>query len=220
MIQTEERQVPRHHQSRILDLTKPIDAAIEIYTEQGYSDPPYECTEWCSVESKGYRVSALRLGTQTGTHIDAPAHFDSQGATLEALPVERLIGRYFLLDLPACAGAETVGGLCRSFAQQEILFVRAPQGGKAKLSPAALDLLLSLSPQVWVIDGGIEVEGAPEFQFHRLIARAGKYLVEDLDHKAAQAVRPGGEIAALPLALVGTSGAPCRVIVREVAESG
>jgi len=212
--------VPRHYQPRILDLTKPIDSAIEIHTEQGYSHPPYECKEWCSVASKGYRASVLRLGTQTGIHIDVPAHFDSQGATLEALPLERLIGCYFLLDLPSCAGAEAVGGLCRSFAQQEILFVRVPQGGRAKLSPAALELLLSLSPQVWVIDGGIEVEGAPEFEFHRLIARAGKYLVEDLNHEAAQAVRPGGEIAALPLALVGTSGAPCRVIVQEVGESG
>ena len=64
---------------RVLDLSKPLDSAIEIYSDGSYRDPPFEVSEWCSVESQGYRVSAVRLGTQTGTHIDAPAHFDPQG---------------------------------------------------------------------------------------------------------------------------------------------
>jgi arylformamidase len=199
----------------VVDLTRLMDAGLAIYTEDGYSDPPFECAEWCSVASRGFRVSALRLGTQTGTHIDAPAHFDAGGATLDSLPVDRLIGRYFLVDLPEAAGAQAVAALCRSFTDERILFVRTPDAPPARLDAAGLDVLLGLPPRVWVVDGGIEIDGRPALEFHRLIAAAGVYLVEDLDRAAARTVRPDGEIAALPLALVGTSGAPCRVVVRQ-----
>jgi kynurenine formamidase len=212
--------MPAHDPPSILDLTQPLTAGIEIYTEDDYRDPPFECREWCSVTSRGYRVSELRMGTQTGTHIDAPAHFDAQGATLEALPVERLIGRYCLLDLPAHADRSTVTHLCRAFAGEPILFVRTPHGETAELSSEALDPLLALPPVVWVVDGAIELKDAPALAFYRAVASAGKYLVENLDHETAGAVRPGGEVFALPLALVGTSGAPCRVLVREFHPSG
>jgi kynurenine formamidase len=200
---------------RILDLSKPISPAIQIYAEPGYADPPYECTEWCSVATQGYRVSALRLGTQTGTHIDAPAHFDAAGATLEALPVEQLVGPYALIDLPAVAGVEAVAALCQAWAGEAILFLRAPLRYTARMPAAALELLLALPTPVWVLSGEIEVSDVPGFAFQRRLAGAGRYLVEDLDRAAASQVRPGGQIAALPLALVGTSGAPCRVVVMQ-----
>jgi kynurenine formamidase len=189
-----------------------MDASLPIYGEEGYSDPAFECVEWCTVASRGFRVSAVRLGTQTGTHVDAPAHFDAAGATLDALPIDRLVGRYLLIDLPARSSAESIAEVCGGFADQEILFIRTP-GSAARLAPAGLESLLGLSPRVWVIAGAIEIEGRPALELHRLLAAAGVYLVEDLDREAARLVQPGGEIAALPLALVGTSGAPCRVVV-------
>lgn len=200
----------------VLDLTRRMDAGLTIYADEGYSDPPFESADWCTVASHGFRVSALKLGTQTGTHIDAPAHFDAAGATLDALPVDRLLGRYFLVELGARSDARSIIDACRAFADEAILFVRTPRD-PARLDRPGLDRLLALPPRVWVVDGAIEIAGPP-LEFHRLIAAAGIYLVEDLDRDAARAVRAGGEIVALPLALVGTSGAPCRVIVRQTDE--
>lgn len=200
---------------QILDLTKPIDAAIEIYATATYSDPPFECREWCSVNDQGFRVSELRLGTQTGTHIDAPAHFDAHGATLEALSPVHLIGRYFLLDLPAYGTIETVTTLCSSIADEGILFIRTPLQTSSCLTLDALIYLLQLAPPLWVVDGSVTIADAPEFTFYQQLAKAGKYWVEDLDRPTAQKIHPNGEIFALPLALVGTSGAPCRVLVRQ-----
>ncbi|MGI0491193.1 cyclase family protein [Alkalinema pantanalense CENA528] len=200
---------------QILDLTKPIDAAIEIYATPTYSDPPFECREWCSVNDQGFRVSELRLGTQTGTHIDAPAHFAANGATLEALSPSHLIGRYFLLDLPAYADLATVTALCQSIDQEGILFIRTPLQTHSCLPLDALTYLLQLPLRLWVLDGYLTIADAPEFAFYQQLAQAGKYWVEDLDRATTQAVQPNGEIFALPLALVGTSGAPCRVLVRQ-----
>src|SRR5687768_1088310 len=38
-------------------------------------------------------VSRLVMGTHSGTHVDAPLHFDDDGAPTEALALDLLIGR-------------------------------------------------------------------------------------------------------------------------------
>src|SRR5512140_458552 len=85
--------------STLLDLTRVLDEHLPIYTSGSYSDPPLQIDPWCTVPQQGYAVSRLTLGTQTGTHIDAPAHFIADGATLDALPLQALMGRYLWADL-------------------------------------------------------------------------------------------------------------------------
>ena len=199
---------------RHLDLTKPLDENLTIYAEGDYADPPFECRDWAGIDRHGFRVSRLVLGTQTGTHMDAPAHFLDGGATLDALPVDRMMGRYVLLDLPAKASPEELDNLLMTYRDQTILFLRTPQEGVAFLSRPAMERLLALPPAVWVLAGEIEVSESEPLEFHRLLARAGKYLVEDLDPQTVLEVEPGGEIFLLPLRLTGTSGAPCRAVVR------
>lgn len=199
---------------RPLDLTKPLDENLTIYAEGDYADPPFECRDWASIAREGFRVSRLVLGTQTGTHMDAPAHFLDGGAPLDALPVEQMMGRYVLLDLPAKASPEDLEHPLRAYRDQTILFLRTPQEGVAVLTRPAMERLLALPPVVWVLAGEIEVSESEPLEFHRMLARAGKYLVEDLDPQTAREVDPGGEIFVLPLRLTGTSGAPCRAVVR------
>ncbi len=205
----------KHKNDVLLDLTKLLDSSLEIYEEDNYRDPDFSCQEWCSVEKQGYRVSALSLGTQTGTHIDAPAHFDSSGKCLEALPLESLIGSYFLLDLPEDANDDQVRILCAGFSAERILFLRSSSSGVSLITPGALDLLLNLSPVVWVVAGAVKLTDGDPLLFHRLLALRGKYLVENVCYELASYVNPGGELIALPLRLVGTSGSPCRVVVRQ-----
>jgi arylformamidase len=199
---------------RHLDLTKPLDENLTIYAEGDYADPPFECRDWASIARHGFRVSRLVLGTQTGTHMDAPAHFLDDGATLDALPVDQMMGRYLLIDLPAEASADDLEIPLMAHRNQRILFLRTPQEGVAVLTRPAMERLLALPPAVWVLAGEIEVWESEPLEFHRMLARAGKYLVEDLTPKTALEVEPGGEIFVLPLRLTGTSGAPCRVVVR------
>jgi arylformamidase len=199
----------------ILDLTKPLDSSLEIYVEDNYRDPDFSCIEWSSVEKQGYRVSALSLGTQTGTHIDAPAHFDSSGNCLDALALENLIGPYFLLDLPQDTSDDQAKTLCDAYSEEAILFVRSDHSSVSFITRDALDVLLKLPPIVWVVTGQVELTKGAPLEFHRLLACHGKYLIENVHAELASAVRPGGELIALPLRLVGTSGSPCRVVIRQ-----
>ncbi len=196
-----------------IDLTKLLDQGLPIYSDVGYSDPPFQIETWCTVASQGYKVSQLSLGTQTGTHIDAPAHFATEGVELEDLSAGALIGSYAWLNLNERFDPQN------DYSCQPILFLAAPNTNRVEIALEAFQALLDLPCQVWVAACKIEILGQEPLYFHKALAEAGKYLVEDLDEIQAARVHPGGEIIALPLRLNGASGAPCRVIVRQPIQS-
>jgi kynurenine formamidase len=193
-----------------IDLTKLLDESLYIYAEDGYSDPPLLIEPWCTVPSQGYKVSRVSLGTQCGTHIDAPSHFVEGGADLGALPVDVLMGKYFLLDLDEVV---RTGKTEFDYQQEPILFLKSSAG--IEISEDIFNSLLAFPCRVWVIIYDIRISGRDIFYFNRALAEAGKYLVENIDESAAMQVKSGGEIFALPLRLTSTSGAPCRVVVRQ-----
>ena len=196
--------------TEIIDLTKALDENLYIYSEGTYADPPLKIEDWCSVQSQGYKVSRVSLGTQCGTHIDAPSHFLEGGAELGALPIEALMGKYFLLDLDDVARS---GNTKFDYQDEPILFLKSNTG--IEISEEIFNSLLALPCRMWVIVYDVSISGRDVFHFNRALAKAGKYLVENVDERVAMRVKSGGEIFALPLRLVSTSGAPCRVVVRQ-----
>lgn len=181
-----------------LDLTKILNPSL-LYSSNGYSDPPISITSWCTISEAGFAVQRIEVGTQSGTHIDAPSHFVENGRTLESLPLESLIGSYYYYD---CSSGCLAG-------RGSILFL----AGDATLSDSLFFELLKLPCEVWVTSGSIRVGNDP-LAFHRGVAEADRYLVEDLDERASLGVISGGDIIISPLRLSGTSGSPCRVVVR------
>jgi kynurenine formamidase len=198
---------------KLIDLTKPLNHETAIYRDRDYSDPAFRMDEWCTVETQGFRVSRLALGTQTGTHIDAPAHFLDGGDTLETLGVERLIGRYFHVSAQELADEAMCGAALGRYGSETIVFL-ASNAAQVTLPQRAVSDLIALGCPVWAVACEIEIEQGPPFLFHRLLAKAGIYLIEDLELEAAGKVPRQGELIALPLRLEGVSGAPCRVVVR------
>ncbi|WP_027358270.1 cyclase family protein [Desulforegula conservatrix] len=198
----------------IIDLTKPLGNETEIFSDEEYTDPEFAINEWSSVDVHGFRVSSIRLGTQTGTHIDAPNHFDPSGECLDKLIVSELMGSYYLIDLLEYNDLASLTELCGAFSNERIIFLRAYESSVSVISKDAFDILLSLPSPVWVVGGQISIDGYDKYAFHRFLAYAGKYLVEDLDSVSASKVLPGGEIFLFPLRLNDVSGSPCRVVVR------
>lgn len=190
------------------DLTKPLDpATLEIYAHEGYADPPLRIEPWCEIGAQQFAVQRVMLGTQTGTHVDAPAHFVEGGATLDALGVEHLAGDFAWIDTrtatPATVAA--IGEPC-----PPLLFL----AGDATLTDDTFAALLRLPCRVWIAGGAVRLDDGDPFAFHRRLAEAGRFLAEDLEPHAARAVTPGGELFVFPLHLQRTSGAPCRVVWR------
>src|SRR5215213_7717095 len=57
-------------------------------------EPGPEChpIKQIGVAGEPAQVSLLTIGTHTGTHVDAPAHFIPGGATVETLPLDAMVG--------------------------------------------------------------------------------------------------------------------------------
>ncbi|SFH55718.1 Kynurenine formamidase [Tindallia magadiensis] len=80
---------------RIVDLTHEIDASMPIYP----GDPSVEIKSWNTHEKNGCQISKILMGSHTGTHVDAPWHFNPQGASLDNLSLSRFVGRGTLIDV-------------------------------------------------------------------------------------------------------------------------
>jgi kynurenine formamidase len=79
---------------RIVDITQPLGPRTLLWP----GSAPVSFTEVASIEGEGYLARALSAPEHAGTHLDAPAHFDPEGETAEAIPAERLVVRGFTLD--------------------------------------------------------------------------------------------------------------------------
>jgi len=82
----------------IVDLSHPYDAKTIYWpTEKGFVLEQ----ESDGVTDKGYyyRANKFSAPEHGGTHIDAPAHFWRDGATVDAIPLEQLVGPAVLVDV-------------------------------------------------------------------------------------------------------------------------
>ncbi len=199
----------KNSKDSIIDLTRSMDSSLEVYSEPGYSDPEFKINDWCSIHDRGFLVSQVIMGTQTGTHIDAPAHFIEEGATMNSLIPGDLMGRYFLIDMDNSSFDESV---ISNYTGESFLFIKSCRS-RAMLSRNFFERLLSLNAKVWVTAGECGIINEEEFSFNRGLAFMGKFLVEDLDMNMAAKISKGGYIFAMPLKLMDTGGAPCRVAV-------
>jgi kynurenine formamidase len=78
----------------VQDCSHPLDAATPTYP----GDPPVTVEPHATHDADGYRVTRLGLGSHAGTHVDAPAHTEPDGATLDALSVDRFAFDALLVD--------------------------------------------------------------------------------------------------------------------------
>ncbi|HWD09789.1 MAG TPA: cyclase family protein, partial [Actinomycetota bacterium] len=82
------------------DISMPVGPGMLTWP----GDPPV-AVEPATRISRGdvANVSALRLGTHCGTHVDPPSHFPDGAAGADALPLEVLIGEAVVTEIPRSA---------------------------------------------------------------------------------------------------------------------
>ena len=75
--------------SRIIDLTLPLNDG-----DRGVSITPAR-----RLETDGWNATTLSLYSHCGTHMDAPIHFGVTDRTIDQLPVEKLMGSSWVVNL-------------------------------------------------------------------------------------------------------------------------
>lgn len=171
-------------------------------------------------------LSAYSLGAHSGTHIDAPMHFVREGASIDQLSLERLIGPARVIDIPDHVQAINAAELDRHEwrGAQRVLFrtrsslrgwMRSPTFHRdfAYIVPDAAQRLADGGVQLVGIDYlSSEQFGAPAPTTHRILLGKGIPIVEGL---VLEGVRAGEyDLIVLPMKVAGHEGAPARAVVR------
>lgn len=165
-------------------------------------------------------VSIITLSTHTGTHVDAPWHFEEDGARLDAIGTDLFFGDALLIE---CMDTDLVraGHLPEAPLPPRVLFkTRNAQHDPA--DPFHEDYVaLSEDAAQRLADDGVRLVGvdylsvAPYKQpgqgTHHILLQNGVLIVEGL---RLGGIAPGTyPFTVLPLPLRGADGAPCRAFL-------
>lgn len=189
----------------ILDVSVPVRPGMVTYP----GDPEVRLERVSSIaEGAAANLSRLDFGVHSGTHVDAPLHFIDGAPGAEALPLDVLVGPCVVLDgldpSAVPAGAERV------------LF-RTPNGRLWELDEFSEDFV-ALDGQAAgaLVERGVRLVGIDylsigDEEAHHVLLGAGVVTVEGLDLRR---VEPGEyRLVCAPLKLVGSDGAPARVLL-------
>ena len=168
-------------------------------------------------------VSALSFGSHTGTHVDAPKHFFDDGAGVDTLALDLLMGPAMLIcvdDNVMAVGVDELklhelGGHTRVLIKtRNSSFIRDRDFVKdyTFLAPEGAAYLVSLGVKLVGVDYfSVEQFHSGHHRTHRTLLEKNVIIVEGLDLAAP----PGGpyELRVLPLRLAGLDGAPARAVL-------
>ena len=171
-------------------------------------------------------VTRVQMGAHTATHMDAPFHFEPDGAGIDRLPLDVMIGPCRVFDLTKITGHITraaletcdLSGVARAlFKTRNSLRWEADEHAFDKnfvgvVTDGAQYLVERGVKLVGVDYLSVEPFGSKGHPVHHILLRANVIVVEGLNLHDV----PAGdyELIALPVKLKGTDGAPARVVLR------
>jgi arylformamidase len=206
-----------------------VSVALSSDTPTYPGDPPIEIGQFLSLAAgDSANVSLIHFGAHSGTHVDAPAHFLADGARVDSLSLDTLIGRVEVVEVPASINtidAKFIREHC-SPGVPRLLFKTRNSGfwnsnevgfrsDYTSLDSTAARELVKMEVKLVGIDYlSIEKFGSKSFETHHTLLSQGVVIVEGLDLGRV----PAGsyELICLPLRLAGGTGdgAPARVVLR------
>jgi len=172
-------------------------------------------------------LSVYSLGAHSGTHIDAPMHFVANGAPIDQVALDPLIGPARVIDVPDSVRAIDAGELNKHDwrSAKRVLFrtrstlrgwMDSPEFHKdfAFIAPDAAQLLADARVLLVGVDYiSAEQFGASAPRTHQILLGRGIPIVEGLDLRPVQA--GDYDVIVLPLKVRGHEAAPARAIVRK-----
>lgn len=208
------------------DLTLAIEADMPIFPGL----PTFDAESHVSDET-GALTHRITMSSHQGTHIDSPAHYISDGRTLEQIGLDELIGPVLVADLREHQGAMLDADLL------ETALPDLDPGASVALLTGDVDdnfddpdffeiaSALTADAAEWLVEQDIslllndfltERNDDPERPVHNTILGADIPMVEYLADTDPLAEVDRAELICLPLRLDGFEAAPIRVIAPEL----
>jgi arylformamidase len=174
-------------------------------------------------------VGSIRMSVHNGTHADARFHFDTQGDSVEKVPLEVYLGRATVVDLAASflkskekhlIITEDLRPHAEDIAATSRLLIRTRRWANSTVFPNQIPVIAADVP-VWLQKNGVRLLGidlpsmdeidSKSLQNHHALAHAGIAIIESLD--LSDVAAGIYNFAALPLKIAGADGAPLRAVL-------
>lgn len=206
---------------RLLDVSVLLEPGIPVYP----GNPAFEITAIHRIEKgDSSNNSRLVMGTHTGTHVDAPRHFFDGKPGVDALPIELLIGRARVIDLPHRGGITEAHLAAAGLREDLRVLLKTPNSALWNLSDGFHTdyTYLTEGGATFLVDQGVKVVGVDYLSVeqykkagapaHHVLLGNGVIVIEGLNLSDAEAGQY--EMYCLPLRIAGADGAPARVVLK------
>lgn len=206
---------------RVVDCSHYYDDAMPVM--DGIARPRF--ADLAAVDTDGYAMSQYTFVNHSGTHVDAPAHQILGGATLDDIPLSRLVTEAVVLDYRAHAP----GPVTASELEPHLPLVRANDlvlfcSGNARNwgsesywhgwcfpDADASSALIARGVSGVGFDGpSADPVESTSYELHRIWLSAGRVILENL--AALDELPPRCPIVVAPLKVRGANGGPVRVL--------
>lgn len=207
--------------SKLWDISQTLRHGIPVWP----GDTAYQSNRlWQMDEQCPVNVGAVTLSTHTGTHADAPVHYDAEGKSMERVDLTPYLGRCFLIDATASEGLVRPEHIIEQLPDvvERVLFRTFnlfPHdqwvSDFTAIDAATIDLLASRGARLIGVDSpSLDPETSKELNAHHAVRRHGMAILEGL---VLDNVPEGEyELIALPLKLDKMDASPVRALLRSI----
>jgi arylformamidase len=206
------------------DITRSLRSSLAPWP----GDTPFSFRlTWRMAGGASVNVGAFTMSTHNGTHVDAPLHYQAEGASIDGLDPGVFVGPALVVDVAGAGWSITREHLAAATGAMgegvsRLLLKTGAWSNDAEF-PARIP---TLAPDVpaWLGSLGVRLLGldvpsvdsieSQDLPIHNALGVAGIIILESLD---LTAVPPGlYELMAFPLKIAGADAAPVRAILREI----
>jgi kynurenine formamidase len=211
---------------KFVDLSWDITAHTPIYP----GDPEPKIETATTLEKDGYNLSGVFIGTQTGTHVDAPYHFNNRGDTIDKMELDFFFGEAVVVRVTDKAAEEEIVmadilPYDSKIHKNTIVLFNTNWYKKAGTGEFFTHPYIARETAEYLADKGVrficidtinaDKTGGTEFPIHDLFAERRLMIGEnmayfdkiDFDHVV---------VCAFPLKIAGTDGSPVRAVAMEL----
>jgi arylformamidase len=206
-----------------MDISLPLQNSMICWPD----DPPVTI-ERIREEGPEYitTVSALCLGTHSGTHIDAPVHYFPEGKSIDLMPPDITIGKARVIEIQDGQSITTKELALHHVRQGERILFKTNNSLRTRYTDTFTKdyVYVSVDAARYLVECGIKMAGIDYLsvgayhrdgaETHKILLGHDIWIIEGLD--LSRVMQGTYDLICLPLRIAGADGAPARAMIRPV----
>jgi len=213
---------------KIVDLSIPLTNTTPIYP----GDPEPLISVATTIEKEGYNLHYVHIGSQTGSHVDAPYHFDNNGQRIDESALSLFIGTGVVIPVTGKKEQEEITlkdvepYLDQLAPGKIVLFYTgwSRYAGEEKyfrhpyVHSEVIHEMIRRGVRTFCIDAiNMDITGGTFFPVHEAVAAISGIIAENLTNFEGIDF-PNPLICLFPLRIVGADGSPVRAVAIKLEE--